>query len=169
MMAVVMLRALAWAVCLIWWLLALRQLVLLRHIPHLKSFGGDQTGAVSVSILIPARNEAHTLAAALSGILAAVREDPRFEVILVDDHSTDRTGAIADALAVKEPCLHVLHLRAGIPEGWWGKSYACYQAYRVGRGQYLLFSDADTLYRRGALSAVANYAAARQPDHLLVY
>ena len=99
--------------------------------------------AETLSVVMPARNEAVDLAAALHSILA--QEGVHLEVTVVNDHSTDRTGAIADAIARTDPRVRVIH-DPPLPPGWLGKSNAMQQGAAGATGDYLLFADADVLH-----------------------
>jgi chlorobactene glucosyltransferase len=101
-----------------------------------------------VSVIIPARNEARAIERTLRAFLA--QDYPNFEVILVDDRSTDGTGDLARAIG--DPRLAVI---AGEepPPGWLGKPWAMQQGSRAARGELLLFVDADVQYAPAALSA----------------
>jgi chlorobactene glucosyltransferase len=101
-----------------------------------------------VSIVIPARNEARAIERTLRAFLAQDYEP--FEVILVDDRSSDGTGDIARAIG--DPRLVVI---AGEepPPGWLGKPWAMEQGSRAARGELLLFVDADVRYEPAALRA----------------
>jgi cellulose synthase/poly-beta-1,6-N-acetylglucosamine synthase-like glycosyltransferase len=107
-----------------------------------------------VSIIVPARNEAHNLPALL-GSLRALDPAP-LEILVVDDHSTDGTGAIAagaGARVISPPPL---------PAGWNGKPWACRTGAAEARGEYLLFTDADTVHAPDSLGrAMARLAGSR--------
>ncbi|GAB4503957.1 MAG: hydroxychlorobactene glucosyltransferase CruC [Anaerolineales bacterium] len=94
-----------------------------------------------VSILVPARNEADNIEACLRSLLE--QDYPDFEVLVLDDHSTDGTRSILLRLARTFDRLRVL---AGqpLPEGWLGKHWACHQLAQAASGELLLFTDADT-------------------------
>ena len=94
-----------------------------------------------VSIIIPARNEAATIETAVRSILAS-RYQP-FELIVVDDRSTDDTARIAAGLAANDPRVRLLR-GEDLPGGWFGKPWACHQGYLAARADLLLFTDADT-------------------------
>ncbi len=94
-----------------------------------------------VSVIVPARNEAANIARCVSSILSS--SYPRFEVIVVDDRSTDATGDIARGIAPNDPRLKVI-AGAELPAGWFGKTWACWQGYEAAKGELLLFTDADT-------------------------
>src|ERR1051326_1938940 len=135
------------AVLLASWILALfRTITNLLLVHRLRARGAG--GGAQVSIIIPARNEARAIERTLRAFLA--QDYANFEVILVDDRSSDATGAIARAIG--DPRLVVI---AGEepPPGWLGKPWAMEQGSRVARGELLLFVDADVHYAPGALSA----------------
>ncbi|HXC24965.1 MAG TPA: glycosyltransferase [Gemmatimonadaceae bacterium] len=94
-----------------------------------------------VSIIIPARNEAHNIAACVRTVLASTY--PRLEVIVVDDHSTDGTGKIARAIAETDVRMRVID-NPDLPGGWFGKQWACQNGAYAAQGAILIFVDADT-------------------------
>ncbi len=104
-----------------------------------------------VSIIVPARNEAHQIASCVKSLLA--QDYPRLEVVAVDDCSDDGTGTVLARLAESDRRLRVIHGRP-LPEGWMGKAHAVYQGYRVTKGDWLLFTDADTEHASHLLSGV---------------
>jgi chlorobactene glucosyltransferase len=93
-----------------------------------------------VSVIVPARNESATITTVVSSILASSYQP--FELLVVDDRSTDDTAALVERM----PAQGRLRLIRGaeLPEGWYGKPWACLQGYREARGELLLFTDADT-------------------------
>jgi glycosyltransferase involved in cell wall biosynthesis len=99
-----------------------------------------------ISAIIPARNEEASIARAVKSVAA---QPEIAEVIVVDDQSTDRTGAILAELAVRTPKLKILHTRA-LPPGWVGKNYAVAMGVEVAQGDWLLFTDADTCHMPGS-------------------
>ncbi|HEU0028418.1 MAG TPA: glycosyltransferase [Ktedonobacterales bacterium] len=120
-----------------------------------------------VSIIVPARNEERNLPALLASLLA--QDYPAFEVIVVDDASTDETGALADAYAERDRRrLSVIH-GAGPAPGWTGKSAACWLGARVARGAWLLFTDADTRHEPGALRAAMALARAAHVEAVSLF
>lgn len=94
-----------------------------------------------VSVLIPARNEAHNVEGCATSLLA--QDYPDFEVIFLDDESTDETPLILSRLRQAD---HRLRVLSGTPrpEGWIGKHWACHQLEQAATGELLLFTDADT-------------------------
>jgi chlorobactene glucosyltransferase len=103
-----------------------------------------------LTVVIPARNEEKTLEPALRSVLAQQGVD--FQVVLVNDHSTDRTGAIADAIAAEDPRLRVLH-NPDLPPGWLGKCNALHQGAAGVESEFVLFTDADIVYKPGCFAA----------------
>ena len=102
-----------------------------------------------VSVLIPARNEEDNIAACVCSLLA--QDYPRYEVIVLDDNSKDRTAEILDSF--HDPRLHCIKGKP-LPSGWAGKNWACHQLSGFAKGDYLLFTDADTTHKRIALSCI---------------
>jgi len=105
-----------------------------------------------VSVLVPARNEARNIASCLRSLL---RQDyPNFEVIVLDDGSEDATEAIVESLA-REDLSRRLRIVSGqeLPPGWLGKNFACHQLSLYAEGDYLLFTDADTVHGIRAISS----------------
>jgi chlorobactene glucosyltransferase len=115
-----------------------------------------------VSILVPARNEERSIAACVSSLLA--QDYPDFELIVLDDSSTDRTGAIVGELL--PDTRHRLLAGTPLPDGWTGKNWACHQLSQAATGHWLLFTDADTVHNPSALSAAIAMAAETRADLL---
>jgi hypothetical protein len=117
----------------------------------------------SLTIIVPARNEADRIDRCLAGIVA--QGAPALHVIVLDDGSTDGTAAIAESFAPELPQLRVL-TGAPLPPGWAGKCWACWQAAQQSRTEWLLFLDADTAPLPGMIQTLTRYAAANQLDLL---
>lgn len=116
-----------------------------------------------VSILIAARNEEKHLAAALQSVL--LQDYGNFEVIVVNDRSTDRTGEILDRLAHGNGAIRPIHVTR-LPPGWLGKNHALYRAAQEATGQLLLFTDADVVMHPATLRQAVHYLLVEQFDHL---
>lgn len=97
-----------------------------------------------VSVIVPARNEAARIEACVTSILAG-KYSP-FEVIVVDDRSTDDTADVVQLLSLHEPRLRLIKGEE-LPPGWYGKPWACTQGFRAATGKTLLFTDADTVHQ----------------------
>lgn len=117
------------------------------------------SGDMQVSIIIPARNEEASLGSCLGSLVG--QSAVTFEIIVVDDHSTDRTREIACSF----PSVRVID--AGpLPEGWTGKNNAVAAGARVSRGKWLLFTDADTVHLPGSLAHALSEAEEAGADML---
>lgn len=101
-----------------------------------------------VSVIVPARNEARNIARCVGSILETTY--PNVELIVVDDHSTDETAAIAARVIAEDSARHGGRVRARVvsapdlPAGWFGKQWACHSGLQHAAGAILLFTDADT-------------------------
>ena len=124
-------------------IITLRCVLAQRRIQWLAPDSAPVHVAETLSVVIPARNEEVDLAAALHSVLA--QEGVKLEVTVVNDHSTDRTGEIADAIARADPRVRVIH-NPPLPPEWLGKCNAMQQGAAVATGDYLLFADADILH-----------------------
>ena len=116
-----------------------------------------------VSVIVPARNEQRHIEAALQSLLRL--DYPDFEIIAVDDRSTDRTGEILNQLAVESSCLQVMHV-LDLPPGWLGKNHALTAGASRATGQWLLFADADISMAPDTLRRAVRYAQSNQLHHL---
>jgi glycosyltransferase involved in cell wall biosynthesis len=105
------------------------------------------SGRPTVSVIVPARNEEACLGTCLESLVS--QTGVPFEIIVVDDHSTDRTREIAQSFSGKP----VRVIDAGpLPAGWTGKNNAVVAGYKASRGEWLLFTDADTIHLPGSLA-----------------
>lgn len=119
-----------------------------------------------VSVVVAARDEAHTLEPALRSLLR--QRYARLEVIVVDDRSRDGTGALLDRRAREHaPRLRVLHLHA-LPDGWLGKNHALQRGAALARGELLLFTDADVLMQPTTVARAVAYLERERLDHVAV-
>jgi chlorobactene glucosyltransferase len=117
-----------------------------------------------VSIIVPARDEERNIRRCVTSLLEQDYE--RFEVIVVDDGSTDKTGAILDELAATHPQgkrLWTLRLR-DLPPGWAGKPHAIHMGMQEANGTWLLFTDADTWHAPNALRSALTQALEERAD-----
>jgi glycosyltransferase involved in cell wall biosynthesis len=132
--------------------------------------GGEPT----VSIIVPARNEEEHIRETLTQLLAL--DYSNYEIIAVNDRSTDRTGPIMDEVAtardadisVRATRLKVIHV-AELPPGWLGKTHAMWTAGQQATGDWLLFTDADVLFKPDALRRALAYAEAERADHVVLF
>jgi cellulose synthase/poly-beta-1,6-N-acetylglucosamine synthase-like glycosyltransferase len=100
---------------------------------------------LDVSVIVPARNEETNLAACVRSLTD--QPGPSYEVIVVDDHSTDQTRKIAESLPV------TLIAADDLPEGWSGKCNAVWSGAKIAKGKWLLFTDADTRHTRNSIES----------------
>ncbi len=120
----------------------------------------------TLSVLIPARNEEVVLPNTLRSLQAQTY--PAFEVIVLDDDSSDATAAIARLFSEQDSRFRFIGGQS-LPEGWIGKNWACHQLAELAQGEYLIFSDADVSWGSGALSAVTAVLNRTQADGLAVW
>ncbi len=138
-------------------------------------------GNPRVSIIVPARNEEESIEQALNTLLALDYDN--YEVIAVDDRSTDRTGEIMERIAANPrfsqkmretghpssfPRLHVVH-QTELPAGWLGKTHAMWTAANHATGDWLLFTDADVLFQSDSLRRALAYAESVPADHVVLF
>jgi len=147
------------------WIVALAvALENIRKMPRLKASSAAHfpSDGPLVSILVPARNEAHRILP--MAILSMARQDyPSLEIVAVDDRSTDDTFEILEQIAETEPRLRVI--RGGeLPPGWLGKPWALEQAKRAARGTWLLATDADVIFAPSVVRAALSVAFRRRLD-----
>lgn len=129
-----------------------------------------------VSILVPARDEEDCIEACVCSLLAQSYE--RLEVLVLDDQSNDATAYIVQSIIDTLPAQQQGRLRLlrgkPLPEGWIGKNYACHQLAQQAQGNYLLFTDADTIHKPETVTAVMECMhqydvdmLTAQPEHVL--
>jgi cellulose synthase/poly-beta-1,6-N-acetylglucosamine synthase-like glycosyltransferase len=121
-----------------------------------------------ISIIVPACNEVADIEATLARLLAL--EYDNYEVIAVDDRSTDRTGEIMEQMAAESTPdrLKVIHV-TDLPVGWMGKPHAMWSASNLASGEWLLFTDADVLFKPDVLRRALAYAESEPADHLVLF
>ena len=135
-----------------------RTIKFLKDIPRYQSINPPK-----VSIVIAARNEESTIEAALQSVL--LQDYENFEVLVVNDRSTDLTGMVLAKMATDFNNLRVLTIKE-LPNRWLGKNYALYSGSRQTNGKLLLFSDADVVMKPDAVSKAVNYLLTERLDHV---
>ncbi len=166
------LQGLAWGVTAAWvWKAA----DVVKHMPRIPNLTGMEWDVTperlpSLTVVVPARDEAANIAATLDALLLA--DYPRLEIVVVDDRSTDLTGTIVDAYVMeyadKMPGqLRVIHI-SELPEGWLGKTFALEVATDNSESDYVLYTDADVLFSPSILRRSMAFSEATQADHLVV-
>ncbi len=119
-----------------------------------------------VSIVLPARNEERNIQQCLSSLLGQCY--PNLEVVMVDDESTDKTLHLAQALAARDSRLTVIK-GTPLPRGWIGKNHAVHQAMHHARGDWFLFTDADTVHSPQALASALDLEVREKADMLCLF
>jgi glycosyltransferase involved in cell wall biosynthesis len=133
-----------------------RQLRFLKDVPPAPS-------GPSISIVAAARNEARGIEKA---VLSLLRLDyPALQIILVNDRSTDETGAILARLAREHSRLAIVTVTA-LPDGWLGKNYALSMGAAAASGDLLLFTDADIVFEPATLLRAVSLVEPNRLDHL---
>ena len=149
-----------------WIILPVVTIVRARHSRSLDEESGEApVDAPLVSIVIPARNEARNIERCVRAALAATY--PRLEVIAVDDHSTDETGAILRRIASGDGRLSVV-VPTPLPPGWFGKQWACTAGAERSTGEIIAFFDADTQQAPDLVPRAVNGMRSRSADLLTV-
>lgn len=115
----------------------------------------DPAATGRVSVVIPARDEARNIEAAVRAVWA---QDLEVQLVVLDDGSTDGTGDLLARLAGEGPLTLLTGGDAPLPEGWLGKPWACQRAARHATGDWLLFIDADVRLAPTAVSRALAYA-----------
>jgi len=134
----------------------------IRNSVSLDSEAGTQPAdAPRVSVIVPARNEARNIVKCVRSVLTT--SYPDCEVIVVDDHSTDGTGDLARDLAASDRRLRVV-ANTPLPDGWFGKQWACATGAGVATGSILCFADADTTHSADLLTRSVNAMLRRNAD-----
>jgi glycosyltransferase involved in cell wall biosynthesis len=161
-------QLIAWLIALIWLWKVFAAAFGLPRVPNLllPQYNQSPQGSPSVTVIVPACNEATDIAATLNSLLA--QDYPNLQIIAIDDRSTDETGKIIDHIAAQYPeklrALHIIEL----PSGWLGKPHAMALAARYARTDYLLFTDADVLFHATAIRLSLASAVATHADHLVL-
>jgi len=159
----------AWLVSLVWMQRVAGLVQGMPEVPNLAAPDWDFGPAQSpmLAVIVPAKDEAENLAATLETL--RLQEYPHLRVVVVDDRSTDATGAIADEFAAKYPeRFAALHI-AELPTGWLGKTWALDAGMRAcPEAEYLLFTDADILFSPSILWRALALAEESEADHLVV-
>ncbi len=122
-----------------------------------------------VSIIVPARNEAEHIRETLTELL--LLDYSNYEVIAVNDRSTDGTGQIMDEVSANSRAhglLQVIHITE-LPAGWLGKTHAMWSAGQQATGEWLLFTDADVFFKPDSVRRAVAYAEAERADHVVLF
>jgi glycosyltransferase involved in cell wall biosynthesis len=120
----------------------------------------------TVTVVIAVRNEEDNLAEALNSVCRL--NYPSYQVIVVNDRSTDQTQSILESFIGQYPHLSV-NVVNELPPGWLGKNHALLQGYLCTDSEWLLFTDADIVFDKDALSRSIHYVTEHSLDHLTIF
>ena len=134
-----------------------------RRLDEVAPSRADEPPFPSLSVIVAARNEERSVEEALRSLLAL--RYPALEVIFVNDRSSDRTGEIAERLAVRDGRLSVLHVEE-LRDGWFGKNYATQRGADAAAGELLLFTDGDITFEPDAVAFGVRHLLREGLDHL---
>jgi glycosyltransferase involved in cell wall biosynthesis len=169
--ALLAVRVAAWLVAGSWLARTVAAARGLPRIPDLlrSEFDREPEGRPRLTVVVPARNEGPHVLACLESLLG--QDYAGIDVIAVDDRSTDDTGAVMDGLAVRHgERLRVIHVTE-LPAGWLGKTHALALGAReagvMTQPDFLLFTDADVVFRPDALRRTLVYAVDSDADHMV--
>jgi cellulose synthase/poly-beta-1,6-N-acetylglucosamine synthase-like glycosyltransferase len=167
-----LIQVVAWVLAFAWLVRVSDAIQYLPRIPRLNGPDWDIQPAApfSLTVVVPARNEADHIAATLDALLLA--DYQHLHILAVDDRSTDATGTIMEAYAaryakLRPGLLEVLHIDE-LPDGWLGKVFALSVATGRTQSDYVLYTDADVLFSPTILRRAVACAEATQADHLVV-
>jgi chlorobactene glucosyltransferase len=118
---------------------------------------------LKVSVILPARNEEKYIGKCLQTLLT--QNYPNYEIVVINDSSTDRTGDIINQLALRSSSILVVNAKPK-PEDWVGKNWACYEGYQRATGDVFLFTDADTSHSALTMSLAISYLNEQNLDAL---
>jgi glycosyltransferase involved in cell wall biosynthesis len=141
----------------------------IADISHPEWDRSSDKGGPRVSIIVPARNEEEHIGETLTRLLGL--DYKNYEVIAVNDRSTDHTGEVMDRIASASKAgdrLKIIHV-ATLPSGWMGKTHAMWTAAKQATGEWLLFTDADVLFRPDVLRRTLAYVEAESADHVVLF
>jgi hypothetical protein len=127
------------------------------------SAGTRRQGPVRCSVVVAARDEEARIEDTVRHLLA--QRGVEFEVVVVDDRSTDRTSEILRRLAPQDPRLRVQRVEV-LPDGWLGKCHACHIGANAATGDWILFTDADCWLKHDVIARALMVAEREQADHI---
>jgi chlorobactene glucosyltransferase len=130
----------------------------LRPVPRSRL---DECELPFVSIVVPARNEEKKIERCLQSL--RMQNYPHFEIVVIDDRSTDRTAEIIERMAALDSRIKFVQGK-NLPDGWIGKCNALVHAVGYASGEWLVFTDADTWHSTNSIRDSVSYAIANRAD-----
>lgn len=149
-----------WLILTLWLIIGGNQIKYLDQIPTLT---GNELP--TVDIIVPVRNEAGALRPAITSLLKL--DYPGYNVVAVNDRSTDESLQILRAIQEKFPELRIIDIDS-LPGGWLGKNHALYKGASASEATYLLFTDGDVVFEKDALSRAMDFVQSGNLDHLTI-
>ncbi len=137
----------------------------IRKIRKLKNIRPVEGPLPHLSAIVPIRNEEEHLEVACRSLLS--QDYPNYEVICVDDRSTDRTPEILRKLSSEFPGLRVVRIET-LPKGWLGKNHALQKGAESAKGEFLLFTDADISMEKTVFRRAVGLLVSEKADHLAI-
>src|SRR5919202_798959 len=175
--AIVTLTVVIIAVFSAWLYFLIYTIISFKRVPKLQSANEQQKGNIhalfisgynrypKVSVILPARNEEEYIAKCLNSLIN--QSYPNFEIVVINDSSSDRTGEIIQGYhTLNSKVVLAINAEPKPQEEWTGKNWACYQGYLNSTGEILLFTDADTVHSRCAVSLAVTYLIKQNLDAL---
>lgn len=154
----------------LWWGMLLDWLIRGRDIERLADLPAEELpdlGWPSLTVVVPARDEEHSIESALRSL--ATQDYPGLNIVVVDDRSTDQTASLLLNLSLEFSNITIETIRE-LPPGWLGKTHALWRgAQRAGGVGWLLFTDADVVYQPASLRRAVRYAEVEGIDLLTLY
>ena len=133
--------------------------------PFLDRFKDNSTLNPRVSVILPARNEEEYISKCLETL--STQDYNNFEIIAIDDSSEDKTGEIIKEFAEKDS--KIIHVTAREkPENWMGKNWACMEGFKKATGDLMLFTDADTKFKKNVITLAVSHLQSENLDALTV-
>ena len=153
-------------ISLYWLVVTLKCILVQKRIAWLSPSSVTIDGIKKMSVIIPARNEEQDIAAALASVLG--QDGVELEVIVVNDHSSDRTGQIVDEISQSDSRVKVIH-NPPLKQGWLGKCNAMQHGAAQATGDYFLFTDADINHARDCFATVLHTMQQENYDFISLF
>jgi cellulose synthase/poly-beta-1,6-N-acetylglucosamine synthase-like glycosyltransferase len=153
-----LLITIAWVITSIYLLVSSRKIAYLRDVA-----AASDLPEPSVAIIIAVKDEENEVEQALSSVCKLRYSN--FKIIVINDRSSDRTPQILNKMAEVNEAISIITIK-DLPKGWLGKNHALYCGYLKSSEEWMLFTDADIIYKPDALKKAMSYVLENQLDHL---